>query len=96
LKAGQVKKSVIVCVNRRANPDLPSCGYQGGTEIAEMLESAMVGAGDDLQVQRFHCLGCCAQGPNLRLSPGGEFWHHVRVDDVPRLLERMAEFVQET
>jgi NADH:ubiquinone oxidoreductase subunit E len=91
-----VKKSVIVCVNRRANPDMPSCGLRGGIEIAELLESSLAETDGDLQVQRFHCLGCCAQGPNLRLSPGGEFWHHVRVDDVPRVLERLAEFIQET
>ncbi|GBG13391.1 2Fe-2S ferredoxin [Novimethylophilus kurashikiensis] len=83
-------------MNRRANPDMPSCGHRGGMDIADTLESALALTRGDVQVQRFNCLGCCDLGPNLRLSPGGEFWHHVRVDDVPRLVKRLAEFDQET
>lgn len=87
---------VLVCINWRANPDMPSCGQRGGVEFAEALETEVLAQGLPVAVERFYCLGCCELGPNLKLSPGGEFWHDVHLDDMPRLLARIAAFVQDT
>jgi hypothetical protein len=39
------EKIVTVCINRRANPDAPSCGARGGLEIADALEAAISSQG---------------------------------------------------
>jgi len=90
-----LQKRIIVCVNQRVSPDTPSCGSRGGIEIAEALEIALSATDSTISVERFYCLGCCGQGPNLKFSPNGEFWHDVHLEDVPQLVSRAAAFVQD-
>lgn len=88
-------KTVTVCINRRVVPGSPSCGARGGVEIAAALRAAVAERGLPITVETFYCLGRCAQGPNLKLSPGGEFLHEAHLEDLPRLLGRIAAFAQE-
>lgn len=90
--AMNTEKIVSVCINHRSNPDAPSCGARGGVEIADALETAISNRGVPVAVERFHCLGFCERGPNLKLSPGGGFCYGVRIEDVPQLLEKIAAF----
>lgn len=83
---------ITVCVNRRANPDQPSCGMRGGQEIAEALRLAIDKRGLDAAVDTFNCLGKCSLGPNAKLSPGGEFCHGLAPDNLAPLLEKIAAF----
>lgn len=86
------EKIVTVCVNRRASPETPSCGARGGVEIADALEAAIAAQGLPVRLERFKCLGQCELGPNVKLSPGGEFCHGVSLDDLPQVLQRIAAF----
>ena len=88
-------KTVTVCINRRVSPDKPSCGARGGMEIAAALRAAVAERGWAISVETFYCLGQCEQGPNLKLSPGGEFLHHAQLEDLPQLLDRIAAFAKE-
>lgn len=63
--------------------------------IAAALGTAIALRGLPINVESFYCLGQCEQGPNLKLSPGGEFLHDVHLEDVPQLLERLAAFARE-
>lgn len=83
--------TVIVCVNQRSNPRQPSCGARGGLAIANALEQGIVAQGIKSQVERFYCLGECHRGPNLRFLPGGQFYHGVRLEDVPMLLDMLKQ-----
>lgn len=74
---------------------MPSCGARGGIEIAQALETEILSRGLPVALERFNCLGLCEQGPNLKLSPGGEFWHDVRLEDVPLLVDRIAAFAHD-
>lgn len=85
-------KIVTVCINRRGNPDMPSCAARGGVEIADALELAIAARGLPLRLERFKCLGRCERGPNLKLSPGGAFFHGVKLDDLPGILSSMEQF----
>jgi len=78
---------ITVCINHRANPDVPSCGARGADAIAARLEEEVARQGLSLRVERFNCLGKCELGPNLKVSPAGGFCHGVRLQDVPQLLE---------
>ncbi|MDY6991477.1 MAG: (2Fe-2S) ferredoxin domain-containing protein [Pseudomonadota bacterium] len=83
-------KTVIICVNYRRNPWLPSCGARGSLEIAQALELEIKAHGIAAQVERIHCFGECEQGPNVRIMPGGAFFRHVRLEDVADILAILA------
>ena len=85
-------RKILVCVNRRDNPDQPSCGARGGEAIACALEQALQERGLAIPVQRFNCLGRCDEGPNLRLVPAGPCHQQLSVDDVPGLMADIEEF----
>jgi (2Fe-2S) ferredoxin len=91
--SGSEKKTVIVCVNRRSNPARPSCGV-GGEQLAHALQNAIAQQGLPVCVETFYCLGECEQGPNLKLSPGGEFMHRVHLEDLPGILNKIAVFAK--
>jgi (2Fe-2S) ferredoxin len=88
------EKIVTVCINRRANPEMPSCGARGGVEIADALEAAIAEQGLPVRLERFKCLGLCERGPNIKLSPGGEFCHEVKLEDLPAVLKRITSFAE--
>lgn len=88
-------KIVTVCINRRANPDTPSCGARGGLEIADALQAAIASQGLAVRLERFKCLGQCERGPNIKLSPGGEFCHGSSLENLPQLLLRIAAFARD-
>ena len=74
--------AILVCVNRRLGPHSVSCAARGSEAIAQALERALAARGTGLCVRRIHCFGRCAEGPNLRLAPGGSFRRGVRPGDV--------------
>lgn len=80
-------ESVVVCVNDRLSRSRPSCALGGGERIAKALEAEIVRRGLTLQVERVHCLGECASGPNLRLFPAGRFFSKVRVEDAAAIID---------
>lgn len=79
-------KNIIVCVNYRANPDQPSCAARGSEAIARCIEQEIARRELPLSVERVICLGCCRQGPNVRLAPDGRFFHHFNTGDIAQLL----------
>jgi (2Fe-2S) ferredoxin len=83
-------KTIIVCINHRANPDVPSCGARGGEAIALCIESEIALHQLDIGIERFHCLGLCELGPNIKLTPTGDFYHKVNFHDVPQLLKQFV------
>ena len=76
---------ITVCINHRANPDVPSCAARGGAEVARCLEQAVAERNLPLRIERFNCLGKCELGPNLKLSPGGNFYHGVSPESIPEI-----------
>jgi len=87
-------KKVIVCINYRANPNNPSCGARGGTEIADIIETAITQKKLDIHLQRFECLGFCHKGPNLRFAPDGRFFYGVAADDMSEVLSELEAFTK--
>jgi len=81
---------IIVCIHHRANPDVPSCGARGAEAIASRLAHELDARGLPLRLERFDCLGKCELGPNLKISPGGDFCHGVTLNSIPQLLEQIA------
>lgn len=86
------RKKLVVCVNRRGNPDQPSCAMRGGVELADLLEKSLLERGLKISLERFKCLGQCAFGPNLKLSPGGKFMHHAKIENIQQILSEIEDF----
>lgn len=83
-------KTIIVCVNHRSNPNQPSCGARGGTNIADYIEYEVNKNQLQLAVERFYCLGFCERGPNLKIAPEGRFIHGVKIEELPNLIRELA------
>lgn len=84
---------IVVCINHRANPDVPSCGARKAEAIASRLEQEVITQGLALKVERFKCLGKCELGPNLKISPAGKFCHGVTLEAVPQLLQDIVSAI---
>ena len=87
--------SVVLCINRRYGPKTPSCAASGAEELAVQLEQKLEDAGLNIPLQRIKCLGQCELGPNLRIAPGGRFFHHLTLDDLPGVVRELQRLVGE-
>jgi NADH:ubiquinone oxidoreductase subunit E len=88
-------KSILICTNHRANPNQPSCGARGAVALKQQLSDAVTASGVALGVKEIQCLGECDIGPNLRLIPGGQSFHHVDADSIPTVLKAAKSFLKD-
>jgi (2Fe-2S) ferredoxin len=80
--------TLTVCVNVRPDNGISvSCGPRGGVAILDALAAEATRQGLAAEVTTIRCLGLCQRGPNVKLSPGNSWFHGVRPNDVPRLVE---------
>jgi (2Fe-2S) ferredoxin len=80
---------VTVCVNDRDERFAPCCGRHGGPEIVTAIREAVAGRKLDVDVQTIQCLGLCAKGPNIRVTPSGSLYHAMNVGDVPAFMDSL-------
>jgi len=86
-------KKVLVCVHRRLTDAKPSCGARGSARIAELLEREITGQNLNIAVERLICFGMCTRGPNVRLAPGGMFFHGVTPGQFPEIVLAIRQFL---
>ena len=91
--ASRAPKKVLVCVHQRLTDAQPSCAARGGARIADLLETEIARLGLAVPVERFICFGLCDKGPNVRLAPGGAFYHGVTPDQIAALGQAIRRFV---
>lgn len=81
---------VFVCENRRPDSDpRGSCGAKGSGAIRAALkeEIARRGLKKLVRANSAGCLDACAEGPSMVVYPDGVWYGHVRVEDVPEIVE---------
>ncbi len=83
-------KTIIICINHRANPNNPSCGARGSEKIAASLQQQITEKKLPVTLKRFKCLGHCDQGPNLRIAPDGRFFYGVTEDGIEQILKEVV------
>ena len=88
-------KSILICTNHRANPNQPSCGARGADALKQQLSDAVIASGLTLGVKDIQCLGECDIGPNLRLIPGGQSFHHIDANSIPTVLKAAKLFLKD-
>ena len=67
-----------------------SCAGRGSERLLVQLETLIKNRDLRVAVEPIYCFGRCAQGPNVRLAPGGEFFERVDVCDLPAIVDRVA------
>ncbi|MBF0422316.1 MAG: (2Fe-2S) ferredoxin domain-containing protein [Magnetococcales bacterium] len=88
-----MKPQFIVCVKQR-DGSVPSCAERGSVALADQLMQIIKEKNLNIGLVKIQCLGQCANGPNMRLAPGGEFFHRVEQKDLDRIVGKMIEFSQ--
>jgi (2Fe-2S) ferredoxin len=82
---------VFVCENRRPEGDPRGCCAEKGSEAiraALKAEIARRGLKSEVRANAAGCLDACAHGPSIVVYPEGVWYGHVRVEDVPEIVER--------
>jgi (2Fe-2S) ferredoxin len=81
---------VFVCENQRDPADpRGSCGAKGSAAIRKALKDELARRGLEKRVRAnaAGCLDSCADGPTVVVYPEGVWYGHVRVEDVPEIVE---------
>ncbi|MDI1437075.1 (2Fe-2S) ferredoxin domain-containing protein [Polyangium sorediatum] len=90
----QRKRYLFVCVNRR--PDgtpKGSCAQRSAVEIHAALKDGLKDRGlakTEVRACTSSCLDVCWAGPVIAVEPDGYFYGRVTLEDVPELLESLA------
>lgn len=89
------KCHIMICVNDRQDERL-SCADSGGKEIQLKLKKAIKQMGlpkKDIRVSQSLCMGSCNTGPNVMIYPQNIMFNHVKLDDVPLIIEKIKDIV---
>ena len=86
--------SIILCVNRRLSDAQPSCAARGSEHLKTLLEQDILRKGLEAHVDEVHCLGMCERGPNLRIAPGGPFFHGVNEENYAQVIAALENFIR--
>ncbi len=95
-RAPRFERYVFVCENVRE--DGVCCGRQGSGAIREALKEAIEARKlqHRIRVSRTGCLDVCSEGPNVLVYPENRWYTHVRLEDVPVILEALLQSLEAT
>ncbi|MBF0423851.1 MAG: (2Fe-2S) ferredoxin domain-containing protein [Magnetococcales bacterium] len=80
---------LIVCIKERFT-NAPSCAGGGSVAMVKQLEQIIQRRGLKMEIEQIHCLGQCNQGPNMRIAPGKDMYHHVTPQDLEGIIDKLA------
>ncbi len=79
---GPKKKFVAICAGT-------GCRATGSLKVKEALEAELKKQNmNDVDVLATGCLGFCEKGPMVVINPDKYFYQHVKVEDVPEIVEK--------
>ncbi|HIC09147.1 MAG TPA: (2Fe-2S) ferredoxin domain-containing protein [Aquificales bacterium] len=82
-------KHVLVCMARKPNPMMPSCGAKGSDQIAMKFQEEVMKRGlQNVLVSVTGCLGACEMGPVVVVYPDGVWYGNVKPEDVEEIIEK--------
>ncbi len=89
----QGRVRLVVCVNERLGSGQRSCVGSGNLDYIERIESEIAARGLDVPVVRRECLGRCAEGPVMRVAPGGRFFTGISAASLESILVELERFL---
>ena len=84
---------VVVCVNQRLGTGQRSCVGSGSLDLILQLESMINAEKLDVAVVRRECLGRCAEGPVMRIAPGGAFFTEITESTLDDIMRELNAFI---
>lgn len=78
--------SILVCVNQCFGPRKPCCG-DAGKSLLNQIQQQLEAQSESLAVEPLACFGYCSEGPNVRIAPGGRFFHQCTAADIPAIID---------
>ena len=87
------KAFVFVCENVR-DDGRQSCGVSA-PGLRAALKEAVKAAGLPVRVCGTTCMNHCTEGPTIAIMPMNEFLGDVSVDDVPLIVGKMKQMLEE-
>ena len=81
---------VFVCENvRSADDPRGCCAARGSVAIREALKAELKrrGLAGEIRANAAGCLDACADGPSVVVYPEGTWYGHVRLEDVPEIVD---------
>jgi len=81
------RQHVFICTQEKPE-NVTSCPGNGSLRVLQALEQELVaqGLGDEVQVTTCGCLGLCDDGPIMITYPEGVWYHKVREEDIPEIV----------
>jgi (2Fe-2S) ferredoxin len=66
---------------------------RGSGQLLQQLQQMAQAAALPVTITPLKCMGeCeCERGPNLRIAPGERFYHHLRTEDIPEVIDFLEE-----
>ena len=77
---------LVVCVNERLGSGQPSCVGSGNLDYVADMRRLIAEAGLPVPIVERECLGRCAEGPVMRIAPGGAFFTGIDAGVLPRII----------
>jgi len=78
--------TILVCIKERT-AGKTSCAGRGAEALMAELERLTAVKKLGIEVEPLRCFGRCEEGANVRIAPGGAFFHHVTTEDLPAILD---------
>lgn len=76
-------KYIVVCTNK-------DCFMRGSEKLIEAFEQQLEEEGllfEEVEVVDINCFSLCEYGPNVAVFPDRVVFSHVKLEDVPRIIE---------
>lgn len=88
------RQHLFVCTNQREG-GAACCARGGGVALRDALKRYVTehGLSGAVQVSQSGCQGLCEQGPNVMVFPEGFWYHHVREEDLPTIIQAHLDSV---
>ncbi len=78
---------IYVCCRKRDDPEKPSCGMRGSSELIDLFKAQLQKAGlEKVDVAESRCLGACQTGPTVLVYPENVWYGHVQPEDVSEII----------
>ena len=84
---------LVICVNERLGAGQRSCAGSGSRKLLTDLRQLLSEASLDVPIVERECLGRCAEGPAMRIAPGGEFFTEVNGSTLQTIVDQLRQQV---
>jgi (2Fe-2S) ferredoxin len=82
-----------VCINQSFGTGKHSCIGSSSLDIIAGQETMLAHEGLDVAITRCEYQGSCAEGPVMRIAPGGAFFTEINQPDLVRIIAVLKTFI---